>query len=641
MAPTPKRLRGKKQKSFAGGDSSRVLIENLPAILWTTDLEFRLTSFAGGGLSANGKPAKHRLGQSVALFFEQPETDSKAVDAHFLAAGGERCTFDVELMGRDLQARVEPLRNERGSIIGVVGVAIDNTERRVAQRALRISEQNYRSLIDEAPHAICRCTTNGNLLQVNRAMQEMLGFSEPDLLMRNLQTEIFSDPDEYAKFVEKLQSRKSCHGFEARWLQQGGRAINVSLGGRAVFDSAGRIAYLDFFAENISERKQLEEQLRQAQKMQAVGQLAGGIAHDFNNLLTVIHGQAEMMSEFMPGTNPLYSRLDEIQRAAERATALTRQLLAFSRRQVLQTKTLDLNNVVGNMTQMLARLIGRNIELVFSPDPALWTVKVDPGQIGQVLMNLAVNARDAMLGGGRLTIETHNVRPSDKVRTAAALPLGEHVSLVVRDTGHGMDEATRARIFEPFFTTKQAGKGTGLGLSVVYGVVKQSGGQVRVDSEPGSGTSFTICLPRAEGAAEETPVTTSAEIPRGTETVLVVEDDDAIRHLVADFLRNHGYRVLTAKDGTDAIAVMQSNHEVALLLSDMMMPRMGGREVAAKLRETLPGLKVVLMSGNPEDSPLDDMHFLQKPFSIHSLGTLVRKVLDGEQATASAAATTR
>jgi len=611
------------------------LAEQAPAILWTTDLEFRLTGSTGAGLASLGLDAA-ASGQSVACLFQQSISNSKVLDAHFLAAAGETCTFEVEVQGRELEAHVEPLRDENGTIVGVAGVAIDNTERQVLERAVRIAEQNYRSLIEEAPHGICRCTLNGDLLQVNRAMQEMLGYSESDLLIRNLQTEIFADPKHYSEFVEKLESRGACHGYETNWFEQRGHPIAVSLSGRSVSDVGGNIVYLDFFAENISERKQLEEQLRQAQKMQAVGQLAGGIAHDFNNLLTVIHGQAEMMAEHLANSDPAYSRLDEIQRAAERASALTRQLLAFSRRQVLKTRILDLNSVVANINQMLARLIGRNIELSFSPDPALWPIKVDPGQVEQVLMNLAVNARDAMPGGGRVAIETRNIAAGEHFRT---LPPGDFVQLSVRDTGHGMDEATRARIFEPFFTTKRAGKGTGLGLSVVYGVVKQSGGHVHVESEPGVGTTFFIYLPRSEGAAADVPQSVSVAIPQGSETVLLVEDDEPIRRMIADFLESHGYRVLVAKDGPEGLEMLESHRGIALVLSDLMMPRMGGKELAARAREILPGIKIILMSGNPEDCRLSlgGFHLLAKPFSVHTLATVVRRALDNNASFGAAA----
>lgn len=612
------------------------LVSDVPALLWTTDLEFQVTS-AGGTLS-KGLSAKLRRNCAVSSFFHVP-ANSRVLDAHFLATAGESCTFEVSLERRDLHAQVKPLRDGRGEIIGAAGVAIDHTEHLVTQRALKISEQSYRSLIEEAPHAICRCTSSGSLLHVNRAMQEMLGYTELDLLMRNLQTEIFAEPVKYEAFLARLHGKNSCQGFETHWLRQNREIVNVSLSGRAVCDASGKILYLDFFAESIGERKELEEQFRQAQKMQAVGQLAGGIAHDFNNLLTVILGQAELIDEAILNHEAARARLKEIREAAERATDLTSQLLAFSRRQVLQTRVLDLNAVVGNMNQMLARLIGGNIELSFFAQPGLWPVKVDPGQIAQVLMNLAVNARDAMPEGGKLTIETRNLAHDHVSAHGIAFSRSDYILLTVRDTGHGMDDGTKARIFEPFFTTKEAGKGTGLGLAVVYGIVKQSGGQVLVESEPQAGTVFNIYLPRAGGRAEETSQAMRIEISGGSEAILLVDDDKSIRTMIADFLQSHGYRVLIAKDGAEATRVANDAGNIDLLLSDLTMPNIGGRELARKLQECRPHLKTILMSGNPETQEATGYPcFIQKPFTMHELARVLRTVLDEECRTVAVAA---
>lgn len=630
---------GEAARACARGRSPRnlsaSLAANVPALLWTTDLEFHVTSF-GGALAEAIRP-RPQTNSSVANFFRVP-ANSKVLDAHFLASTGENCSFEVSLGRRDLHAQIKPLMDSSGKIIGTTGIAVDSTEYLVAQRALRISEQSYRSLIEEAPHAICRCTSGGSLLQVNRAMQEMLGYSESDLLMRNLQTEIFANPEQYTAFLAHLRGQPSCHGFETHWLRQTREVVTVSLSGRSVCDASGKISYLDFFAENIGERKQLEEQFRQAQKMQAVGQLAGGIAHDFNNLLTVILGHAELIDGAILDHEAAHARLKEIKEAAERATGLTGQLLAFSRRQVLQTKVLDLNTVVGNMNQMLARLIGGNIELSFVPQPNLWPVKLDPGQIAQVLMNLAVNARDAMPDGGRLTITTKNMS-QQRIGINAAAPT-DFVLLTVRDSGHGMDETTKARIFEPFFTTKEAGKGTGLGLAVVYGIVKQSGGQVQVESSPKEGTTFEIFLPRANGVAEDVPEAVRAETPGGNEIILLVDDDKSVRGMIAEFLKNRGYRVLVAHDGADAIHVAEASGKFDLLLSDLTMPNIGGRELARRLKELKPDLRTILMSGNPEahESALGYPKFMQKPFSMHELAQALRAVLDGKRAKAAAGA---
>ena len=609
------------------------LLEKLPALLWTTDKNFLLTSLAGGELSNLSINAASYLNTPVDLLFQKPQLSSKVRDAHFLAASGESCSFEFEIAGRDFQGQVSPLLSQDGQIQGVIGIAVDQTERLVGQRALRLSEQNYRLLIEEAPHAICRFTPAGSLLQVNRAMLELLGYPESDLLILNLRSEVFCEPEQFDEFAARVKKSGSVHTFEAQWLGHDRKMLQVSLGGRAVNDAAGDLIYVDLFAENITERKQLEEQLLHAQKMQAIGQLAGGIAHDFNNLLTVIRGQAEMMGEEMLSSDPLSPRLEELERAAERATSLTRQLLAFSRRQVLQAKVIDLNSVVEDMNQMLARLIGENIELIFNPASGLWPVKIDPGQIEQVLMNLAVNARDAMPNGGRLIIETRNMSASKPGATQIPCVLGSDcVLLTVADTGHGMDEQTRARIFEPFFTTKQVGKGTGLGLSVVYGVVKQSGGQIRVESAPGDGTIFHIYLPRTEAFPEDKPHVSHGKMSGGTETILLAEDDEPIRHMLVMFLRNHGYHVLVASDGIQAEQLAQ-NQKIDILLSDMMMPRMNGRDLARKVKKSVPGAKVILMSGHTEDPPSADegIHFLQKPFSMHALSSLLRDVVSADR----------
>lgn len=607
---------------------ARELLERIPALVWTTDLELRITSLSGAAIATTGICREDYLYRPAGLAFEHAKPQSTAEDVHIRAIRGETGTFEMELNGREFQVHVGPLRNDHSAIVGVIGIAVDRTEWLVTQRALRISEQNYRSFLEELPHAICRCTPKGSLLQVNRAMVEMLGYSECDLLLLNMGTQIFADTAHYEEFVGKVGTHFSCIGFETQWLHNSGEVLNVSLGGRAAEDATGQTYWIDIVAENINERKQLQTHLQHAQKMQAVGLFAGGIAHDFNNLLTVIRGQIEVISGETFNGDELYRRLKEVERAAERATTLVSQLLAFSRRQVLQAKILNLNHVIASMTEMLSRLIAEDIELVFRPEPELWTVKIDPGQLEQILMNLAANARDAMPQGGQLTIETHNIPAESVARDLASDQPTAYVLLTVRDTGHGMDAATKARIFEPFFTTKEVGKGTGLGLSVVYGVVQQSGGQVSVESEPSVGTAFQIMLPRYIGTPEHTPKGVPTTVPGGTETLLLVEDNESLRNLAAEFLRDHGYHVMVAKDGLDAMKLAEAHDEIALLITDIKMPKIGGRELASKLRKYLPRLRVLLMSGHVEDSQLGtDTYFLQKPFSMLLLANTVRKAL--------------
>ncbi len=383
--------------------------------------------------------------------------------------------------------------------------------------------------------------------------------------------------------------------------------------------------------------RQSEEQLRQSQKMEAVGRLAGGIAHDFNNLLMIIMGYSELLLSELDQDHQMRGKVEETQKAAERAVSLVRQLLAFSRKQVLDPKVVDLNAVVGNLEKMLRRLIGEDIELIARMDASLGQVKADPGQLEQVLMNLVVNARDAMPQGGKLTIETANVEPAEALaRQLAPAQPGPYVKLVVRDTGCGMDAQTQAHIFEPFFTTKEEGKGTGLGLSTVYGIVKQSGGGIHLQSAPGRGTAFTIYLPRID------EVTTAGEArkaadrpPHGTETVLLVEDEAGVRTLVRDGLRRYGYVVLEARNGVEAFLISnQHQGPLHILVTDVVMPGMSGREVAHQLVSLHPDMKVLYISGYIDDVGMCTgasearTGFLQKPFTPEALARKVRDVLD-------------
>jgi signal transduction histidine kinase len=390
-------------------------------------------------------------------------------------------------------------------------------------------------------------------------------------------------------------------------------------------------------AEERTERKKLEEQLRQAQKMEAIGQLTGGIAHDFNNMLTVILGYSELMLQRLKADDPLRSEVEQVKEAGVRASMLTRQLLAFGRKQVLQPRVLDLNAVLTNMDQMLQRLIGEDIHLVTMPAPGLRRVRADPGQIEQVIVNLAVNARDAMPQGGKLTIETANVELDNAyAREHVSVRPGSFVMLAVSDTGCGMDRETQARIFEPFFTTKEPGKGTGLGLSTVYGIVKQSDGNIWVYSEPGRGTTFKIYLPRVEGAVEAVePGLAPTRAVRGSETVLLVEDENAVRALIRSTLQANGYTVLEAHHGKHAIQIYEQHKgPIHLLVTDVVMPEMSGRELAEHLKTSRPNMKVLFMSGYTDKAIVNhgeldpDTAFLQKPFTPDALARMVREVLD-------------
>jgi len=384
-----------------------------------------------------------------------------------------------------------------------------------------------------------------------------------------------------------------------------------------------------------AQKHQLEEQLRQAQKMEAVGRLAGGVAHDFNNLLTIIKGHGDLILEKLHTSDPLQRNANQIEKAANRAVSLTRQLLAFSRMQVLEPKVLDLNALVAEMCSLLQRLVREDISFTFKAGESLGRVKADPGQIEQVIMNLTVNACDAMPTGGKLIVETRNVSVDEEMaKTRTPLLAGDYIRLSVEDTGHGMDAATKERIFEPFFTTKELGKGTGLGLATVYGVVKQSGGCIWVESEPGKGTRFEVFLPAVEEQAEDQPSQESAPKngAQNTGAVLIVEDEEAVRELAAEFMKSAGYTVLTARDGMEALEVAKSAGPIRVLVTDIVMPNMRGPELAKLLKASRKNLKVIYMSGylefhKTDDEFLEGSYFLQKPFSRNTLVSKVDEAL--------------
>jgi PAS domain S-box-containing protein len=506
-----------------------------------------------------------------------------------------------------------------------------------AQQELQRSEGNFRSLVTNAPYGLCRCDSGGMLLDANPALVRMLGYSSAAELVGLNLGNLYADSQQWFTLADYLRALEQFNGLIAEWKRKDGSPTVVRLSGRAIRGKRNHI-FFELFTEDVTERRALEQQLRQAQKMEAVGRLAGGIAHDFNNLLMVISGYSEFLLERL-GPDPIVrGPAMEIAGAAERATSLTRQLLAFSRKQMLTPKVLDLNAVVTEHARMLTRLIGEDIDFVMIPGGDLGAVKADPGQIEQVIMNLAVNARDAMPQGGKLTIETGNVTlDEDYARFHAPVKPGEYVMIAVSDTGAGMDAETQSHIFEPFFTTKGA-KGTGLGLSTVYGIIKQSEGYVWVYSEPGKGTSFKIYLPRVtemgEAAAPALAVAAAASGPGG-ETILLVEDEAKLRGLTRDYLETQGYTVLEAGDGNAAMRISTAHQgSIHLLLTDVIMPGMNGRELAQRISEQRPNVKVLYMSGYTENAighngTLDaGITLLQKPFTLPTLKAKVREVLD-------------
>lgn len=515
----------------------------------------------------------------------------------------------------------------------VLGMAVNITGQKHAEDAVRQSEANYRSLVENSPYGIYRVTEDGTLLTVNSALVQMLGYPSTEELLQTNVNELYERPEERSEILTRFRSQGKLSGEAyVHWKKRDGQPITVRLNGRAVTVGPDQALQIELMAEDVTARQVLETQFRQSQKMEAVGQLAGGVAHDFNNLLGVILGYAELLLEKDPGDEPL----QEIRAAAKRGATLTRQLLAFSRQQVLDVKLLNLNHIVRDAHNLLQRLLREDIEFHPRLTPDLWTVKADPGQIDQILMNLTANARDAMPKGGKLTLETANVELDEHfVNRHPIARLGSYVMLAVTDNGIGMDANTLEKIFEPFFTTKDKGKGTGLGLATVYGIVKQSEGFIWAYSEIGHGTTFKIYLPavRENAVSQQVLLQETAGLD-GSETILLVEDVEALRKLTRTILETYGYTVLEAADGVAALELAQRQPgAIHLLLTDVVMPRMGGEELARKLRPKHKGIKLILMTGYSETVVRQrtlgaTSEILQKPFTPGELLKRVRKVLD-------------
>jgi two-component system cell cycle sensor histidine kinase/response regulator CckA len=540
-----------------------------------------------------------------------------------------------------LESVASVIRNEKGEAEKLVVVNRDVTERKKTQEALSRSEASFRSLVEGAPHGIYRATTSGQFLEVNPALQRMLGYESPqELFKADLATQIFRHPADYQRMNEFLTESKEMKDIELEWQRRGGETMVVRCSGQLVNAKDGGPGYFEVFAEDVTERRTLERQLRMAQKMEAIGRLSGGIAHDFNNLLGVIIGYSGVLKKSLDKSQPTYEYATEIEKAGQRAASLTRQLLAFSRQQVLTPSVLSLNSLVSDMEKMLPRLLGEDINVSLSLDPELGSVKADQSQIEQVIMNLAVNARDAMPSGGKLHIQTANVEMDHAFqRDHLGSNPGSYVMLAISDSGTGMTAETIAHIFEPFFTTKGVGEGTGLGLATVYGVVKQSNGYIWVDSAVGRGSSFQIYLPRhldTEQVSAEKPEVQIREKPHGSEMILLVEDADALRKLAQAFLESNGFRVLSAANGEAALEIASRHSGIFdLLLTDVVMPGMNGRVLAEKLSLRQPGLKVLFMSGYTDSFIAGHgvlqkgTNLLHKPFTEEIFIRKVREVLDG------------
>ena len=628
-----------------GGEEMREFLDALPDLVVRLDLELRpvfmnraareMTSWCAAWYAAHPEEAAGQAKLQATLRRALETGEQVDVEDSLPGSEGKRWFLITAV----------PVRGPDGAPQGVLGLSRDITDRKAAEQATRESEARFRATFEQAAVGIAHVSTDGRFVRFNQKLCDIVGYTRDELAALTFQ-DITHEQDleaDLAYVQRMLEGSIQTYSMEKRYLHKGGGVVWINLTVSLIKKPDGTPDWFVSVIEDISTRKnaeeqrhRLEEQLHSSQKLEAVGRLAGGVAHDFNNLLSVVLANAEFALDAVRRGDPLFRDLTEIRAAAERAASLTRQLLAFSRRQILEPEVLTLNHVVSGIEGMLKRLIGEDVEVSLELERELGNVIADPGQIEQVIMNLAVNARDAMPKGGTLKILTAN-REIDERSAARHEPVrpGSYVMLAVTDSGAGMDAATRERIFEPFFTTKEKGKGTGLGLSMVHGIVNQSGGTISVHSEPGRGSSFHVYLPRvdapvADGRRRPEPVDAT-----GRETILLVEDEEVVRRVTERILKKAGYTVLSAASGGDALLLCERHTgPIDLMLTDVVMPHMSGRELSERVSGLRPGLKVLFMSGYTDDAILQHgvmqsaARFVGKPFSAAELTAKVRALLD-------------
>jgi PAS domain S-box-containing protein len=622
----------------------RLVTEHIHDALFLVDLEGRFTFGNSRVAELTGYRLEELVGQPISRVLTPEGAQAAGARLETLRAGHDVPFFyETELVRKDGTILLVEVNStsiiKDGAIIARLGAARDITMRKQADAALRESEERFRATFEQSAAGMAHTTLEGQYVRVNQRLCDIVGYTREELLARRFQD--ITHPDDLdvdlVALRQLLANEIQTLSREKRYLHKDGSTIWIDLTVSILREPSGEPKFIITVVQDITGRKQLEQELLHAQRLEGVGQLAGGIAHDFNNLLTVIGGRGHLaLGKLQPG-DPLRRDFELIQKTADRAATLTRQLLAFSRKQILQPRVVDPNELIQNASSLLNRLIGEDIELAFVPAADLGRVHVDPGQLEQVIVNLVVNARDAMPRGGRVTIETANVvLDAGYAALHVGVAPGPYVQLAVSDTGMGMDRATQARIFEPFFTTKGPGKGTGLGLATVYGIVKQSGGHIRVYSEPGAGTVFRIYLPRTD-ATVETQASVDATLPQGRETVLLVEDEGEVRHFAREVLERAGYTVLEATSVDDAILISERHLGlINVLVTDVVMPGMSGRALGEAIAGARPEMKILYMSGYTDDAMIRHgvleagIQFLEKPFTPQALTVKVREVLDSE-----------
>ncbi len=614
------------------------LMDNVPDGIWFKDSASRLTRVnkAAAAMLGVNDPSE-AVGKTVFEFL--PEAQARQIHTREREIIRQRraepnLIQEMHFKGvgtRWIATTRAPLLERNGGVEAIVGVSRDVTEQKHAEMALKQSEEKYRQIVETTAEGVWIFDELLQTVFVNRKMAAMLG-EQPEKILGKTVSEFLHTDDAAAQRLYFERGNPDGSAADVRLRRSDGTTVWAIISRSPMLDALGRPSGVLAMVTDVTDRKALEDQFRQAQKLEAVGRFAGGVAHDFNNILTVISGHSQLLLRRMEKGSSFRGQVEKISAAADQAANLTRQLLSFSRRRAVESQVVDLNAAIANFEKLCFPIIGDAIELITSLEDHLGRIRVDPGQLDQVLMNLVVNARDAMSEGGRLTIETDNVeRPG-----SASHPAGSYVRLSVSDTGCGMDPDTQARVFEPFFTTKQEGKGTGLGLSTVHGIVTQHRGWIEVWSEPGQGTRFSIYLPRVGDEVNVVPLPQVSEAwPRGTGTVLVVDDRAGVRELVRETLEQCGYKILEAVDGQDGLEVFDlCGKEIALVITDLIMPRLGGAEFGRMVKQQRPETKVLYMSGySGESSALDTgSALLQKPFTPEALARKVSEMLRGQAA---------
>jgi PAS domain S-box-containing protein len=628
----------------ASEERFRLIAETIDEIFWIIDLDkTEMVYLSPSHERITGYPREYFYNAREAFrLTAHPDDREKVTSQLSCIKAGQPLDYEHRIIRPDksirhLWVRGFPVADRTGAIRSYVGITQDVTAWRAAEEELKQSREYLNQIINCIRDPIWVKDEQHKFVLVNDAFcafsnlsrEKVIGETDNGFVPKDVSNSLW-EVDE-AVFRTGIDSEVEENFTDGRGKN---RALITK---KALLTDQKGARQLVGVVRDITEHKRLEAQFMQLQKMDAVGVLAGGVAHDFNNLLSVIKGYTEILIENLPKSDPMRTDLEQIEKAAQRAASLTSQLLAFSRKQILQPKVLKLNTVVTDMSVMLRRLIGEDIELIEVAQPDLGTISADPGQIQQIIMNIAVNARDAMPQGGRFTIETANIDLDESYcRRHPALKAGPHVMMALSDNGVGMDTATQSHIFEPFFTTKEKGKGTGLGLSTVYGIVNQSNGSISVYSEPGKGTTFKVYFPRLGGTVIAAPAKIrSGEVIRGGETVLIAEDESSVRALIARVLRERGYTVLEAPDGMEALRVARDcSGNIDLIVTDVVMPKLSGTELVSQLETTKPGIKALYLSGYTDSSIVHHgllgpkVAFLQKPFTIERLARKVREVID-------------